>query len=129
VLCAALVALLAGCPKHENLPTELDLEEAAAPDSFIVTALPFTSGTYDYDLSWRIRDASVVDRYRLYLVGSGFLPELVYETTDNEESQLMISVSLPNNAQGLQFGLSSVSTGSVESAMAVATVPPVPTTR
>ncbi|HEX6790981.1 MAG TPA: hypothetical protein VF247_06700 [Candidatus Krumholzibacteria bacterium] len=126
-VCAALAGVLAGCPKHENLPTALDVVEAAAPDSFKVTAHGIDGdGNYDYDLTWRIADSSVVDRYRLYLVGAGFTPELVYETTPSETDALALPVTLPYNGQGLQFGLSSVSTGAVESAMTVATIPAYP---
>ena len=127
VVCGALAGVLAGCPKHENLPTALDLVVAAAPDSFRITALGVNeNGTFDYDLTWRIDDSAVVDRYRLYLVGAGFTPELVHETTPEETDALALPVRLPSNGQGLQFGLSSVSTGSVESAMTIATIPPVP---
>lgn len=123
----AMVLVLAGCPKHENLPTALDVVEAAAPDSFKVTSLGVNgSGTFDYDLTWTVSDATNVDRFRLYLVGAGFAPELVHETDPNETSDMALPVTLPSNAEGLQFGLSTVSTGSVESSITIATIPPVP---
>lgn len=124
--CSALV-LVGACKKHENFPTALSLVEAPAPSDFTVTALGVnSSGTFDYDLTWTVSDATDVDRFRLYLVGGGFLPELVHETTDQETSDLMIALTLPSNAAGLQFGLSTVSTGSVESELVTATVPQVP---
>jgi hypothetical protein len=122
-----MLLVLGGCPKHENLPTSLELETAPAPSNFVVTALGVnSSGTFDYDLTWTVSDPAAVDRFRLYLVGGGFVPELVYETNATETSDLTISLTLPSNAEGLQFGLSTVSTGSVESAMVVAFIPPVP---
>ena len=122
IACGATVLLLAGCPKHENFPTQLALVEAPAPDTFVITAQGVNpSGGFDYDLSWTISDPTNVDHYRLYLVGAGLVPELVEEPTGN-----FLPVSLPFNAQGLQFGLSTVSTGSVESTMKVSTIPPVP---
>lgn len=125
-MCTTLVVVLAGCPKHENSPTELDLVEAAAPDSFRVTSNGInTSGEYEYDLRWWVTDATNVKSYRLYLVGASFAPELVHTTTPDETSDLFLPVKLPSNGQGLQFGLSTVSTGNVESGMKVATIPPV----
>jgi len=67
-----------------------------------------------------VSDATNVDRYRLYLVDAGITPELVQETSAN-----FLPISLPFNAEGLHFGLSTVSDGSVESAMTIATIPPV----
>jgi hypothetical protein len=123
----SVLLVLGGCTKHENLPTALALETAPPPDNFEVIALGVnTSGTFDYDLTWTVSDATNVDRFRLYLVGGGFLPELVYETNAQETSDLTISLTLPSNAEGLQFGLSTVSTGSVETSMVVATIPPAP---
>ena len=116
------LVVLAGCPKHENLPTALDVVTAPVPSSFVISSLPPTpQGNYPYDLTWTTSDPSVVDRYRLYLVEGGFVPELLAEPTNNQ-----YSVSLPVNAVGLHFGLSAVSTGGVESAMNVQEVPPVP---
>ncbi len=120
----AALAILGGCPKHENFPTQIALIEAPAPDSFVVTSLGINSdGAFDYDLTWTISDNTNVDRYRLYVVGQGFAPELVHETNANETSDMVLPVTLPSNGQGLQFGLSTVSTGSVESAMTIATIP------
>lgn len=113
--------VLGGCPRHENFPTQIALIEAPAPSDFVITAQPFTNGTYDYDLTWTISDPTHVDRYRLYLVGTGLAPELLTETTGNS-----LPISLPFNAEGLQFGLSTVSTGSVESAMVYAVIPAIP---
>jgi hypothetical protein len=117
-----LLFALAGCPKHENFPTQLDLTVAPAPSDFVINALPFASGTYDYDLTWTVSDPTNVDHYRLYLLGTGLAPELVAEPTGNA-----LPVSLPFNGEGLLFGLSTVSTGSVESSMVIDTIPPIPT--
>jgi hypothetical protein len=119
----ALLFVLGGCPRHENFPTQLSLVEAPAPTDFVISSLGINSGgTYDYDLSWTVSDPTNVDRYRLYLVGAGLAPELVQETTLNS-----LPISLPFNAEGLQFGLSTVSTGSVETSMTIAIIPAVPT--
>ena len=127
VVGGALVLGLGACKKHENLPTALELVEAPAPSDFVVTSLGVNgSGTFDYDLTWTVSDATNVDHFRLYLVGAGFAPELVHETTPQETSDLALPVTLPSNAEGLQFGLSTVSTGSVESSITIATIPPVP---
>ena len=121
----AVFAALGGCKKHENFPTQIDLIEAPAPDSFVVVSNGINSdGAFDYDLTWQISDNTNVDHYRLYVVGQGFAPELVYETNANETSDMVLPITLPSNGQGLQFGLSTVSTGSVESAMTLATIPP-----
>jgi hypothetical protein len=122
VASGTLLLVLGGCPKHEDFPTQLSLVEAPAPSDFVITALGVnSSGTFDYDLNWTITDPTHVDRYRLYLVGAGLVPELVAEPTGNS-----FPITLPFNAEGLQFGLSTVSTGSVETGMAVATIPTVP---
>jgi len=121
MVAVAMLFVLGGCPKHENFPTQLDLVEAPAPTDFVITALPYTDGTYDYDLTWTVSDPTNVEGFRLYLVGAGLTPELVAEPTGNS-----LPVSLPFNAQGLQFGLSTVSTGSVESSMTTAIIPALP---
>jgi len=119
----AILFVLGGCPKHENFPTQLSLVEAPAPTDFVITSNGInSSGTFDYDLSWTVSDPTHVDRYRLYLVGAGVAPELVQETSAN-----FLPISLPFNAEGLQFGLSTVSTGSVETSMTIAIIPAVPT--
>jgi hypothetical protein len=118
----AMLLVLGGCPKHENFPTQLSVVEAPAPTDFVINALPFTSGSYDYDLTWTVSDPGNVDHYRLYLLGTGLAPELVAEPTGNA-----LPISLPFNGQGLQFGLSTVSTGSIESSMTTAIIPALPT--
>ena len=121
----AVFAALGGCKKHENFPTQVVLIEAPAPDSFVVKSNGVNSdGALDYDLTWSISDNTNVDHYRLYVVGPGFAPELVYETNANETSEMVLPITLPSNGQGLQFGLSTVSTGAIESAMTLATIPP-----
>jgi hypothetical protein len=124
ILAAAMSMLfiLGGCPKHENFPTQIEAVEAPAPTNFVITSLGLnSSGTFDYDLSWTVSDPTHVDRYRLYLVGSGLVPELAQETSANS-----LPITLPFNAQGLQFGLSTVSTDLVESSMTIAIIPAVP---
>jgi hypothetical protein len=119
----SMLFILGGCPKHENFPTQIKAVEAPAPTNFVITSLGLNaSGTYDYDLSWTVSDPSHVDRYRLYLVGNGLVPELVQETSANS-----LPITLPFNAQGLQFGLSTVSTDLVESSMTIAIIPAIPT--
>jgi len=123
----ALLLVIGGCPKHENFPTELALVQAAAPDSFEITSQGVNeSGGFDYDLAWQISDETNVDHYRLYLVGAGIAPEFVHATDADETSDRALPVTLPFNGQGLQFGLTTVSTGLVESAMTFATIPPSP---
>jgi hypothetical protein len=124
ILAAALTVILAGCPKHENFPTALDVVKAPKPQNFVITSLgrDTDTGWYDYDLSWSVSDPTHVDHYRLYLVGGTAAPELVEETPANT-----LPVALPFDAAGLLFGLSTVSTGFVESAMVVDTIPPLPT--
>jgi hypothetical protein len=115
----AMLFVLGGCPKHENFPTQLSLVEAPAPTDFVITSLGLSSsGSYDYDLSWTVSDPTHVDHYRLYLLGVSPTPELLDETPLNS-----LPISLPANASGLQFGVSTVSTGFVESALTSATVP------
>jgi hypothetical protein len=119
---AASLPLAIGCPKHEEFPAALELVTAPAPSNFVVNALgEDVDGNFEYDLTWGISDPTNVDRYRLYLVGAGLTPELVQETTAT-----FLPIELPFDAAGLQFGLSTVSTGLVESSMQVATVPAVP---
>jgi len=120
----SMLFILGGCPKHENFPTQIQAIEAPAPTNFVITSLGInSSGTYDYDLNWTVSDPSKVDRYRLYLVGNGIVPELVQETTANS-----LPITLPFNAEGLQFGLSTVSTDLIESSMTIAIIPSIPTT-
>jgi len=120
VLALGALLVVLGCPKHEDFPTQLSLVQAPAPTDFVINALPFTSGTYDYDLTWTVSDPTHVDRFRLYLLGTGLQPELLFEPPGNKYA---FSFSLPFNAAGLQFGLSTVSTGAVESSATVAIVP------
>jgi len=56
-------------------------------------------------------------------VGAGIAPELVHETTPAETAALTLPISIPFNAEGLQFGLSTVSTGGIESGTTIATIP------
>jgi len=125
-LLTGLVSLLvvSGCPKHENFPTEIELVTAPAPSNFVISALGDidSDGDYDYDLSWSISDPTYLSRFRLYLVGGGLAPELAAEPTSTT-----LAISLPFDAAGLQFGLSTVSTGLVETAMVVREIPPLPT--
>jgi len=115
----AMLFVLGGCPKHENFPAQIDLVEAPAPTNFVITSLGLSSsGSYDYDLSWTVSDATNVDHFRLYLVGISPTPELLDETTQNS-----LPISLPANAEGLRFGVSTVSTGFVESSLTTAIVP------
>jgi len=119
----AFLFVLGGCPKHENFPTQITLVEAPAPTGLAIDAQGIdTSGRYLYSVTWTISDDANVDHYRLYLLGP-FLPELLHDTSTDETSQLKIDFNLPQSAAGLKFGLSTVSTGSVESAMATAIVP------
>lgn len=119
---AALLLVVGGCPKHEDFPTELSLVEAPVPQDFVINSNGLNSqGGFDYDLTWTTSNASVVDRYRLYLVyGPNVPPELLAEPSANQ-----FIFSLPVNAVGLQFGVSAVSTGQVESDLNIQSVPPV----
>jgi hypothetical protein len=121
IACGALLLVLGGCPKHENLPTAIDVVEAPVPSTFVITAPagPDPQGNYTYDLSWTTTDPGATKGYRLYLVEGGFVPELLAEVTGNQLTQ-----SLPVNAVGLHFGLSAVSTDNIETAMVVKVVPP-----
>ena len=119
-----MVLILGGCPKHENFPTQLDVVEAPAPSQFQVAWKGTNANSeFLYDLTWTISDDTNVDHYRLYLIGAGFVPELVHETDATETDAHILPIKLPGSAAGLQFGLSSVSTGFIESSMTAATVP------
>jgi len=119
------LAALGGCKKHENFPTQIEVVEAPAPSQFQVAwkGIDANDGAFLYDLTWTISDATNVDHYRLYLIGAGFAPELVHETDATETDAYFLPIKLPGSAAGLQFGLSSVSTGFIESSMTAATVP------
>lgn len=115
VACGALLLVLAGCPKHENFPTELDIVVPPTPSNFSITVAP---GTTDYTFEWEISDPADVKNYRLYVIGLSLTPELLAEPTG-----LLVQQTLPYSVSGLQFGVSSVSTDNVEGAMAVADAP------
>lgn len=120
----AMLFVLGGCPKHENFPTQIELVEAPAPKTFHVAAKGIdATGAYQYDLTWTMADVTNVDHYRLYLIGAGPAPELAHETTPEETDALFLPIKVPFNAQGLQFGISTVSTGFVESTITTAFVP------
>lgn len=120
----AVFAALGGCKKHENFPTQVELIEAPAPSQFQVAWKGTdANGAFLYDLTWTISDDTNVDHYRLYLIGAGFAPELVHETDATETDAHILPIKLPGSAAGLQFGLSSVSTGFIESSMTAASVP------
>ncbi|HET6349506.1 MAG TPA: hypothetical protein VFH88_10535 [Candidatus Krumholzibacteria bacterium] len=118
--CGALLLLVGGCPKHEDFPTQLSLVTSPRPTDFSITARAGATGGVDYDLSWSVSDDTHVDHYRLYLLDLAPRPELLFETAD---ASTILPINLPYDAQGLRFGVSSVSTGAVESDMATATVP------
>ncbi|HKW15690.1 MAG TPA: hypothetical protein VJS69_14490 [Candidatus Krumholzibacteria bacterium] len=121
----AFLFILGGCPKHENFPTQIVLVEAPKPSGLAIHPQGIdTNGQYLYSVTWTISDDANVDHYRLYLVlGGPVAPELLHDTTTDETSALKIDFGLPQSAVGLKFGLSTVSTGSVESAMTTAIVP------
>lgn len=120
VMAAAAVCLLAslmGCPKHEQFPSDIVFVEPPTPANFVITRPDPEQN--DLDFSWSVPDAGAVDRYRLYVLGGGVIPdELVLETT-----QTTALATLPFDPAGLQFAVSAVSTSNVEGKRATAAVP------
>lgn len=114
-VCAALVMVLGGCPKHENFPAALDVTVPPTPANFSITVVPNTT---DYTFEWEISDASTVKNYRLYVIGLSLAPELVDEPTGTQ-----VQTSFAYSVKGLQFGVSAVSTDNVEGAMTVKKAP------
>ena len=109
VLLVGLLLAVAGCPKHENFPQPLNVQSVPTPFDFVITQ-PDTL-LFDYDFTWDINDPnSVVDRYRIYLVGSGLTAdELLGET-----QQTTFLATFPFSVSGLRFAVSAVSTENVE---------------
>ncbi|HEX5132958.1 MAG TPA: hypothetical protein VFX92_10780 [Candidatus Krumholzibacteria bacterium] len=119
LLAGILITVLAvsGCPKQEDFPTALDLPAPPTPANFVITQP--SPDAFDYDFAWDISDPGSVDRYRIYLLGSGFTgDELVVET-----EQTSFQATFPFSVSGARFAVSAVSTESVEGARAVADAP------
>jgi hypothetical protein len=104
-----------GCPEQENLPAAPDLVAPPTPSDFVITLM---SGT-QYNFAWAVSDPTNVDRYRVYLLGGGFVPdELLFETTLTSD-QHDAGISL----RGLQFAVTAVSPDGIEGDGPVATAP------
>jgi hypothetical protein len=114
-LALAVLALgVLGCPKQEDFPAALDLTAPPTPSDFEI----IDNGQTAYRFQWVVSDPTNVDRYRLYLMGGPFGPELVYEGTDPFYDE-----TFGFSIQDLQFAVSAVGTNDVEGYRTVATAP------
>ncbi|MFQ5511888.1 MAG: hypothetical protein ACE5EO_08570 [Candidatus Krumholzibacteriia bacterium] len=111
------LALAAACSRHaeEDLLAFPALVQSPAPDSLRVT----TSNDIEYGLKWFMSDVSNVQFYRVYnldpFTGAPvFLDSTVVDTTT-------VNTLIPT--PGIVFGISSVSTGSVESSIVFGAAP------
>jgi hypothetical protein len=117
--CGILVLVLGGCPKHENLPTALEITVPPAPSNFNIT-VPASSTTYTFE--WEISDPANVKGYRLYNIGLFATPELLADETTITGTEIT-PPAFGYSLAGLQFGVSAVSTDNVEGPMTIATAP------
>lgn len=116
VLMVSLLGVV-GCPKQEDFPAALDLVVPPTPTNFVITRVD--PQDFDYDFTWEVNDPTDVDRYRVYLLGTGLIPdELLFETT-NPFYYGTFTFSLT----GLQFAVAAVSTQGVEGERAVEEAP------
>ncbi len=108
VLAALSVGLL-GCPKQEDLPSQIDFNVPPTPSNFVVSLADTTDFVYTFE--WAISSPGDVDRYRGYLVGAGVggTDELLFETP-NTSTTYTFGFSI----EGLQFAVSAVGTNGVE---------------
>lgn len=112
-----IVALLvtAGCSQHGDLPAPLAVDEPQMVTNFTVTNV----GGGDYDLSWEIGDATLVDHYNVYVVLDPFTGELSDEPLESTDT--FLGVSLGFEIPLLTFGVTVVSTEHVEGEIVFAT--------
>jgi len=117
-LVLALV-LAASCSRHEDgdLVVFPVLVQSPAPDSVLVTAAP--SVPLQFDMTWFVSDVSQVQFYRVYgLDFSSGVPDLVLIDSTSVQTFSVIAL-IPEPI----LGVSSVSTGNVESAITFGTAP------
>jgi hypothetical protein len=113
----ATVAVLTGCPKHEDFPQAINLQVPPTPSNFVITQ-PDTM-LFDYDFNWSVDDPTHVEFYRVYLSGQGVGPdELLTET-----NLTAFLATFPFSASGVRFAVSAVSEDHVEGAKAHAVAP------
>lgn len=121
-LCAfgfgASLFFAAGCATHDDFPKPLDVKPVPTPTSFVITQP--TPGQWDYDFTWEIDDPDgVVDRYRIYLVGTQFSPdELLGETQVTS-----FLATFPFSVSGVRFAVAAISDENVEGGRAQRTAP------
>lgn len=99
---------LAACARHNEFPTMLELVTSPMPESLVVTS----SDDINYLLDWTISDATNLSFYLVYTKdASGFPSPLDSTTVDS----VWVNTLFPT--PGIEFGVSSVSIGNVESAI------------
>jgi len=111
---AALVIILAGCAKHDGLPTPLSVGIPPTVTNLVVT----NPQGLDYDITWDIADPSVVRHYRVYAIVPGFNGDSAQlaDTTTTTTFLATLAIAVP----GVRFGVSVVTLENVEGAMVVA---------
>ena len=101
--------LFAACSKDLTFPPEVTGVFPPQPQNFSVT----TSDDIVYNLSWTVSDTTVVAFYRLYTVDLQSGSAQLQDTSMTRSVQVNTLVPTP----GLIFGVTSVSTDYIESAI------------
>lgn len=109
LLVTGVVFVVSGCPRHEDFPQPLDTQPVPTPFDFVITQPD--SLAYDYDFAWDIDDPQgVVDRYHIYLVGTGGAPDEFLAQTQ----QTTFLATFPFSVGGYRFAVAAVSTEHIE---------------
>jgi hypothetical protein len=101
--------LFAACSDDLTIPPPVNGVYPPQPENFVVT----TSDDIVYDLSWTVSDTTVISFYRLYALDIATGNLALQDTSGTRAVQVNTLVPTP----GLIFGVSSVSTDRIESAI------------
>ena len=107
--------LLAACSDDLPFPPTIARVVPSTPSNLMVT----TPDDMVFTLTWTVSDPATIQFYRLYTLDPIFGQPVFADTTAMDSVQLATPIPTP----GIVFGVSSVSTGNIESRIVYASAP------